>query len=298
MIEPRPYTERTYLIGTDPELFVQVKGTNHIVSAHDLVPGTKLTPFPVQKGAIQPDGTSAEFNIHPAETAEEFTDNIRSVLLELQRTVIERAKKNNLFDLELKVTPTAWFEEGYFKTLPAQALVFGCSPDWNAWTQKQTEFHSTRLPFRTGAGHIHIGWTANEDVLDDGHWNDCICATRQMDAALYFASLLWDTDTQRRTLYGKMGAFRPKPYGVEYRSLSNAWIADPKLHKFVFDTAVTAMKLLDKFDNRLWEEGSVYDLVKRTQENRVIPRMELIGWHERFVDTHGLPSLPAEYLAA
>ena len=33
------------------------------------------------------------------------------------------------------------------------------------------------------------------------------------------------------------GAFRPKPFGVEYRALSNAWVKYPMLHTWVFDSA-------------------------------------------------------------
>lgn len=289
------YTERKYLIGADPELFVQVTGTDQIVSAHDLVPGSKIEPHKVTKGAIQPDGTSAEFNIHPAETADEFSDNIRSVLLDLQKEVTTAAAKKHL-TVNLKVTPTAWFEESYFKKLPGKAKVFGCTPDWNAWTQKQTQFRGTKLPFRTGAGHIHIGWTSNEDTTDDAHWWDCLQAVKQLDAALYFSSLLWDNDKQRRVLYGKMGAFRPKTYGVEYRPLSNAWVADPDLHAFVFTTARRSMEMLDKFDSRFFEDVEVGSFIERTLDAREIARPELLSWHRRFTDQYGLPTLPDRYL--
>lgn len=286
-----------YLIGADPELFVQFADTKELISAHNLVPGNKLFPSKVPKGAVQPDGTSAEFNIHPASSAQEFTDNIREVLLSLQASVQSAAlQKHPGREVELKVIPTAWFHPEYFKKLPAQAKVFGCSPDWNAWTQKQTQFKGTRHPFRTGAGHIHIGWTNGADSLDEGHWNDCILAVQQLDCSLYFTSLLWDSDQQRRTLYGKMGAFRPKPYGVEYRPLSNAWVADPELHKFVFETALASMNLLDKHDTRLYTNPHTMSLVERTQAGKAIERNELIAWHTRVAPMFNLPTLPLNYL--
>lgn len=53
-----------------------------------------------------------------------------------------------------------------------------------------------------------------------------------MDFVAAVPSILMDTDQDRRRLYGKAGAHRPKmvinddPYdGVEYRTLSNFWLA-------------------------------------------------------------------------
>ena len=47
----------------------------------------------------------------------------------------------------------------------------------------------------------------------------------------------WDKDKDRIQLYGKNACFRPKPYGVEYRALSVAWLKYPDLYSWIFDTA-------------------------------------------------------------
>jgi hypothetical protein len=44
-----------------------------------------------------------------------------------------------------------------------------------------------------------------------------------------------DKGDLRKQLYGKAGAFRPKPYGAEYRVLSNFWVFDTKLTGWVYD---------------------------------------------------------------
>jgi len=50
-------------------------------------------------------------------------------------------------------------------------------------------------------------------------------------------SVLHDTDMRRRELYGAAGAYRPKKYGVEYRTMSNFWLRSPQLMREVHKRA-------------------------------------------------------------
>ena len=88
---------------------------------------------------------------------------------------------------------------------------------------------------RTAAGHIHIGWGEDFDPQDDEHFSRCCRLVQQLDAGIGLASVLLDNDTERRQLYGAAGAFRPKPYGVEYRVLSNFWVLNPSYREFVWN---------------------------------------------------------------
>ena len=45
----------------------------------------------------------------------------------------------------------------------------------------------------------------------------------------------------RKQLYGKAGAYRPKPYGFEYRTLSNFWVFDKKLIEWVWRNTERAL---------------------------------------------------------
>jgi hypothetical protein len=70
-------------------------------------------------------------------------------------------------------------------------------------------------------------------------------------------------------MYGKAGAFRPKPYGMEYRVLSNKWLTNTRLQSWVYDTTVLAMENLSKQqaildpDAQLIINNSDQDLAKK-----------------------------------
>lgn len=246
-----------YSIGCDPELFVRNKTTGKFISAHSLIPGTKQLPHSVKYGAVQRDGVAAEFNIQPALSLDAFSRNIFETYNELLRMVKNRSK-----DYELVATPTATFEGEYFKhAVPPHAKLLGCDPDFDAYSGITNDKPVTKEPVRTGAGHIHVGWAKEGQSFnpDEEHVWKCREMVKQLDAALYVPSLLWDNDDKRRTLYGKIGAFRPKPYGFEYRPLSNAWVLEPDLHKFIFNTVQLALANYDKgifyFDVPDYEEN-------------------------------------------
>lgn len=225
-------------IGCDPEMFL-VDGDGKYVSAHGLVPGTKTDPYFVDCGACQLDGVAAEYNTFPAEDADTFVMFNRVV--QQQMGEIIRAKRS---DVTLVSTPTATFDQAYFDALPEEVKLLGCQPDYNAWTGGQNEPPSTSEPFRTGGGHIHIGWGSYLDPDDPDHFEMCCKIVKQLDVTLYPLSMEWDSDTKRRELYGKMGAFRPKTYGVEYRPLSNAWLKTDELIELVFNTTVDSVSRL------------------------------------------------------
>lgn len=220
-----------FLIGADPELFVKKDGK--FVSGYGLIRGDKENPFPVKNGAVQVDGMALEFNIDPAANKKEFVYNIQSVMDQLKAMVPE---------YNVVAKPTARFTEKYMKAQPKKALELGCDPDYNAWQEGAVnERPDQDLPMRTGAGHIHIGWTQVDDPCNPYHIADCIEIVKQLDYYLGLASLFLDKDKGRREMYGKAGAFRPKPYGVEYRVLSNFWLKTPELVSWVYDTTIRAL---------------------------------------------------------
>ncbi len=227
-----------FLLGADPEVFVSQE--NVFKSAHGLVKGDKENPFPVDKGAVQVDGMALEFNIDPSATEEEFYHNITTVIDQLQAMVPT---------YKLMAVPVATFTEEYMLAQPKEATELGCNPDYNAWTSMENPRPNGAVLFRTGAGHIHIGWTKDASIEDPNHLQVCEQAVKQLDCYLGIPSVLFDSATQRRELYGKAGAYRPKSYGVEYRVLSNVWVGSEALTRWVYRTTLLAMKELEKGNN-------------------------------------------------
>ena len=69
---------------------------------------------------------------------------------------------------------------------------------------------------------------------------------KHLDLFLGLRSLEWDKDKTRRQLYGNPGAMRLKPYGVEYRVLSNMWLSKEALVRFVYRQTLRCIEDLKK----------------------------------------------------
>ena len=223
------------LIGADPEFFVKKDGKH--VSAYGLIAGNKKDPLPVKDGAIQVDGMALEFNINPAKNKKEFRSNIRSVLAQFREIIPA--------EYEFDFVPVAHFGKDYIEGQPLEARRLGCEPDFNAWAGGVANpAPDASAGFRTASGHIHIGWTKDEDVTNPDHLEACNMLVKQLDAYLGLYSIVLDPDNTRRQLYGKAGAYRPKSYGVEYRVMSNFWLKEDWMIEDVFTLASAAFSHL------------------------------------------------------
>lgn len=219
------------LVGCDPEVFVKQGGIFR--SAHGLIKGDKKNPQKVNRGAVQVDGMALEFNIDPAKSEDEFSLNVNEVLSLMKKMVPA---------YEVVATPVAHFDAAYLKAQPEEAKELGCDPDFCAWNGMANPRPDGDRPMRTASGHVHIGWTNGAMIEDASHQNDCNLVVKNLDFFLGLASLEYDTEIERREMYGKAGACRYKPYGVEYRTLSNAWLKSEALMRWVYRATVAGVK--------------------------------------------------------
>lgn len=217
-------------VGADPEVFVVNAETEEVMSAIGFIPGTKDQPFPItDKGhAIQTDNVMAEFCVPAALTASEMFGNILICLNTIDNMLPENMK--------VKVQASAYLDEEYLNN--EQAKTFGCDPDFNAYTLMQNRSCDANTNLRSAGGHIHVGYK-------DPNFEDNIRLVKAMDLFLGLPSLLLDTDTERRKMYGKAGAFREKSYGMEYRVLSNFWISAAIKVEWVFNQLKTIINFIN-----------------------------------------------------
>lgn len=234
------------LIGSDPEVILTKNGSPF--SSVGLLGGTKTHPRKSTHGWIQEDNVLAEYNIEPAATAEEFINNHLLVLRDLTDII-------KPLGLEYAVKASALYASDQLLTL--QAITAGCEPDYDAWNL--TVNSPPPIGFsnlRSAGGHLHVSFPITDE--DD----DRINLVRTMDILLGVPSVLMDEDLERRKLYGKAGAHRPKykeeghPYdGVEYRTLSNFWLSSEKLMAWAFNQTVKAVERMPEFVSLIESDG-------------------------------------------
>lgn len=222
-------------LGVDPEFFLKNdKGVN--ISAHGLVPGSKKEPHRLNNGAVQLDGTAVEFNIDPCTTSAQFTGRIKRVLQDIK----DRLPKGYNFDF----SPTVHYDPVYFdKHVPQTSKELGCEPDYNAYTGKMNPIPKRKGSMATGAGHFHFGWAEDLDPLNPDHFNDCCRLVKNLDVVFNVITPFWDNDKERREMYGAPGAFRPKSYGCEYRTPSNAWVRYPNLYEYLYNVCTSVFNI-------------------------------------------------------
>jgi hypothetical protein len=163
------------------------------------------------------------------------------------------------------------------KNQPPEALELGCDPNYNAWTMAVNDKPNGDRPMRTASGHIHIGWTDGANVQDANHFGRCANAIKQMDFFLGLGSLFYDADKERREMYGKSGCFRPKPYGVEYRTLSNRWLSDEKIMRWVYRNAVKGMQELINGNSLVDKFGDIQHIINSSNRKEALKIIKAAG---------------------
>lgn len=245
----------TITVGADPELFL-IDAHGKFISSIGLIGGSKRMPRDIGEGcAVQEDNVAVEFNIPPCDSANKFVSSLNYSL----ENLMKHAGNKGLF---LSITASKSFDEDQLSH--PRARVFGCDPDFNCWTKEENEAPKAKNPnLRSAGGHVHIG----AEKLDK------IQLARWCDVTMGLHSVLEDDDVERRLLYGKAGSFRPKSYGIEYRTLSNYWLRTPDMMEKIYQRAVLAAERTEIVWNIGDEEGDLIQAAINTNDKALADKL-------------------------
>lgn len=236
-------------IGTDPEVFaVDKKGV--VIPAWEYLPDKKTpTKFSTNPGGIgftgqaYWDGFQAEFNTQPGLSClAQMGDVIQAGL----KTIYQSAQKKKgtlTLDSVVQVTDEA------LQTAKPEHVAFGCAPSRNIYGLKGNDRDGREVQYRFAGGHIHIGYAPGDTAKLER-------IVRMLDNVLGVAavSMFAKFDNPiRRQFYGQPGEYRLPAHGLEYRVLSNAWLAHPAIFHMTFDLARAAAGLVDEGMEHVWK---------------------------------------------
>ena len=216
-----------FTIGSDIEFFVYNR-EGQLVPSQGLIgdneKGTKHNPIKDMRFTFQRDNVALEFATPICHSKKEYVQAIREGIMKLHAMIPE--------GYSLKAVPSAIFQKEQLEH--PEAMEFGCDPDFNAWRKGRVnpKPYSDNMCLRTAGFHIHVG----HKELHTKEMKEKMI--RNMDRLLGVFSILVDRSPEsalRKELYGKAGAFRPTPYGCEYRTLSSFWASHPKYTEIAFD---------------------------------------------------------------
>lgn len=214
--------------------------------------GTKHEPVPFPEFPqfmYQEDGASAEFNVPVCTSPSQLAHAVRFA----GSLGGKRVREAFGDEYSLLFSGDAEFNMGELFQHP-QAMTVGCDPDFTFDTgaPRTVDTSFIESPYRFAGGHIHVGYTEHE-LMSPAEMAGCIFSY------LRNAGVDFEMGGLRRQFY-PITAFRPKPYGVEYRGLSSRWCGDPAQMDLVvsgldqLQTALTkgARKVVEECADDFW----------------------------------------------
>src|ERR1035437_3322527 len=228
----------TSRIGSDPEIFV-VNGKDELVPAFEFLP-SKASKEALTLNEGKPvywDGFQAEFETKPNDC---LAFHVDSVQLGLDAVLREARKK----DPKAKLSVQTVFDipPEMLQTAKKEHVELGCMPSFNAYGLKSEPVPDCRkLDVRSAGGHIHFDLSyLPEAKAKIPELVKALDAVLGVSCVAMFANF---DNPIRRKYYGQAGEYRTPAHGLEYRTLSNAWLVHPFIMNIVFDIARVTLSL-------------------------------------------------------
>lgn len=281
--------QKKFSLGSDPEMFV--------FSGNKLMPAFQFLPPKGKDVKLYWDGFQAEwkYDHYGNQCLNTLVMCTRQNMINLRERALVHDKDARLSLVNVVRIPRETLEQA-----EGQHVELGCLPSYNAYGLRGEDVPNPRtLPFRFAGGHMHFGsWTRKPqykrivETLDRvlGVW--AVGAARHMDNPV------------RRRYYGLPGEFRKPMYanlkynpytgrvdevgqqhGVEYRTLSNFWLASPGIMQLTWDLGRMCVRIAQSLKyNNLWvsTQDETVDVIKNCDYERatqIIKRNEpMLRW--------------------
>ena len=229
----------TLTVGADPE-FVYRRSNGSVVPCLGLIPGTKERPFDLGDGyTCHEDNVMVELQIPPCESSVEFG----AAIIEGKRRICDQFFDGR--DEALVSSDSLYIGDPRSSNYSPQVFNFGCDPDYDAYQagamRTTLPKELTGGPSRYAGGHIHIGGPLRCPPFVAALFADLYLSLLPM---VYDYMPLDRIGTMRTRWYGLPGIFRPKPYGLEYRTPSNWWTAGQSTAEMMGQQAFTLLYFL------------------------------------------------------
>lgn len=220
------------MIGGDPEAFIWNNTTDSAVISCGQIGGTKGAGVPIPTTSLRSkqlwleDNVAVEVNFPP----QVDTDHLIGLIDTLRAHVDSSLHaKNGQWSARWAVE--AEFNKAHLDKFPASKEI-GCEPDFYAYSRdSQGLFDPDKLQRnclnanvlgnkRYAGGHLHLSFDNRQNI-------PAFAIAMLCDAVLGLPSVVMDKQHGRRRMYGLAGLYRPKSYGIEYRTMSNWWMREP-----------------------------------------------------------------------
>ena len=219
---------KTLMLGCDPEVFLLNKETGSVVPSCGLIGGEKGKPLKISDTtSILEDNVTVELNVAPVEF-EPFNHAFHNLVANAVVSAEEYINNKLGHQFSFYMKSVIKFKSGDL-THP-KSLIFGCSPDFDAYRfGEQCELNTGLDPCkRYAGGHLHFGYKSTIPEWAIVQFIEGLILVRWIRQA---GGELIGTDRVRA--YGRPGAFRPTSYGLEWRTPSNAWLANSRYDLFL-----------------------------------------------------------------
>ena len=280
-------------LGCDPEFFFSSGGK--VVGSEKILPETGLKYDPTKdrsgwdgahtaltgsESKFVVDGVQAELNPRPNTCRANLGNEIGACFRKLWKDLKDNGKE---FNIDFK--PLVNITKAELDSLSEKSKVFGCAPSTNVYQKPEDakiKVNPKKYLKRSAGGHIHMGWHAgywgggNDTPKMKDTMENAAVLVPILDLVVANTCVLVDRDpgnVERRANYGRVGEYRPKEYGIEYRTMSNFWLRSYQLMSLVTGLCRMACHLAEQsteennYVKALTDAVPREDVIKAVQEN-------------------------------